>query len=159
MEIVTSSWQTTVFEDTDGERKVNRKSYELCVLHKLEKALKCKEVWLEGAQAFRNPSDDLPSDWEAKREHYYELLAQEAKSGKFAAELKEQLRDRLHNFNLNLPKNQSVKIYSPNETSEKGFFAQSARSAGRAAKHRASQTDHRTRVLHFGFAGRFCRSR
>lgn len=123
LEIVTSSWQATVFEDAEGSRKVNRKGYELCVLHKLEKALKCKEVWLEGGNAFRNPNDDLPSDWDAKREHYYELLAQETKSEIFVAELKAQLHDRLHNFNLNLSKNPHVKIHSTNESSEKGLFS------------------------------------
>lgn len=123
LEIVTSSWQATVFEDIGGERKVNRKGYELCVLHKLEKALKCKEVWLEGGAVFRNPNDDLPSDWESKRLHYYETLAAEAKSEKFVAGLKEQMHDALHNFNLNMPRNQSVKIYLPNETSEKGLFS------------------------------------
>ncbi len=68
-EIVTPSWKTTVFEEEVGELKVNRKGYELCVLHKLEKALKCKEVWIKGAKAFRNPQEDLPGDWEAKRFH------------------------------------------------------------------------------------------
>ena len=41
--------------------QVNRQYYELCVLQRLERALKCKEVWVEGAYAFRNPSQDLPA--------------------------------------------------------------------------------------------------
>ena len=123
LEIVTSSWQATVFE-VDGEtRKVNRKGYELCVLHKLEKALKCKEVWLEGGNTFRNPNDDLPSDWETKRLHYYETLAQPPKSEKFVSDLKEHLHEALHNFNLNLPRNPHLKIYAPNDTSEKGLVS------------------------------------
>jgi hypothetical protein len=37
--------------------------FELCVLQKLEKALKNKEVWVEGSYRYRNPDEDLPSDW------------------------------------------------------------------------------------------------
>ena len=38
--------------------------YELCVLQQLEHALKCKEIWVEGSYAFRNPSEGMPADWD-----------------------------------------------------------------------------------------------
>jgi len=46
--VVPPSWASKVFEEVDGETKVNRHYYELCVLQKLQRALKCKEVWVEG---------------------------------------------------------------------------------------------------------------
>lgn len=46
--ILTSRWKEKVFEQVNGETKINRRYYELCVLEKLERALKCKEVWVEG---------------------------------------------------------------------------------------------------------------
>ena len=61
--VVTPRWKEKVFEQVNGETKINRRYYELCVLEKLERALKCKEVWVEGSYDFRNPSEDLPSDW------------------------------------------------------------------------------------------------
>jgi TnpA family transposase len=122
-DIVTPTWKTTVFEKVGDELKVNRKGYELCVLHKLEKALKCKEVWIEGAHTFRNPQKDLPDDWEAKRHHYYEMLSQKTKAEEFIADLKEQMHEALHDFNLNIPRNPHIKIYAPNDTSDKGLFS------------------------------------
>jgi len=59
-----------------GEAKVNRHYYELCVLQQLQRALKCKEIWVEGAHAFRNPNEDLPTDWdnvERRIAHYQKL--------------------------------------------------------------------------------------
>jgi hypothetical protein len=122
-DFVTPSWKTTVFEEVGEKTKVNRKGYELCVLHKLEKALKCKEVWIEGAKTFRNPQEDLPDDWEAKRLYYYEMLSQKPQAEEFIAGLKVQIHEALHNFNLNIPRNPSVKIYAPNEASEQGLFS------------------------------------
>ena len=45
-------------------------------LERLENALKCKEVWVEGSYDFRNPSEDLPSDWsdEQRRTLHYQAL-------------------------------------------------------------------------------------
>ena len=58
--------------------QINRQYYELCVLQRLERALKCKEVWVEGAQTFRNPSQDMPAHWqdEGQRTAYYQVLPQ-----------------------------------------------------------------------------------
>lgn len=122
-DIVTPSWKATVFEASGDEIKVNRKGYELCVLHKLEKALKCKEVWIEGAKAFRNPQEDLPGEWETKRLHYYEMLSQKPKAEEFIAGLKEQMHEALHDFNLNIPRNSFARIYAPNDTSDQGLFS------------------------------------
>ena len=75
--VVTPGWQEKVFEEVKGQTKIKRRYYELCVLQKLQRALKCKEVWVEGAHAFRNPSEDMPADWgdEGRRLlHYQELL-------------------------------------------------------------------------------------
>ena len=69
------SWRDTVLEEQDGAVRVNRQYYELCVLQRLERALKCKEIWVEGASAFRNPSHDMPVNWqqEAQRVAYYQV--------------------------------------------------------------------------------------
>jgi hypothetical protein len=58
--VVLPSWRATVIEAHEGKVQINRQYYELCVLQRLERALKCKEVWVEGASTFRNPSEDMP---------------------------------------------------------------------------------------------------
>jgi len=74
--VITPAWRQKVFEEVEGEYRVNRRYYELCVLEKLQRALKCKEVWVEGSYAFRNPSEDMPGDWSDEQRrilHYQEL--------------------------------------------------------------------------------------
>jgi hypothetical protein len=74
--VVTPAWQEKVFEGVEGETKVNRRYYELCVLEKLQRALKCKEIWVDGTYAFRNPREDMPGDWgdEQRRILHYQQL-------------------------------------------------------------------------------------
>jgi hypothetical protein len=50
--IVTRSWYEKVFEEVKGEKKVNRHYYELCVLEKLQRALKCKKSGSRGRWLF-----------------------------------------------------------------------------------------------------------
>src|SRR5262245_19158870 len=74
--VVLPSWRETVLEEHAGTTCINRQYYELCVLQRLERALKCKEVWMERAYAFRNPSAELPANWaeETQRTAYYQTL-------------------------------------------------------------------------------------
>ena len=44
--IVLPSWRDTVIEEHEGTTRINRQYYELCVLQRLERALKCKEIWV-----------------------------------------------------------------------------------------------------------------
>jgi hypothetical protein len=75
------------------------------VLEKLERALKCKEVWVEGSHAFRNPGDDLPGDWgeENRRTLHYEELGKPVDARTFVESLRERLTRALELFNLVLP--------------------------------------------------------
>ena len=44
------------------------------MLQALREQLRCKEIWVVGADDWRNPDEDLPADFEARRgEHYGEL--------------------------------------------------------------------------------------
>ncbi len=40
----------------------------------LRDKLRCRELWVAGADKYRNPDDDLQKDFEVKREQYYEAL-------------------------------------------------------------------------------------
>jgi hypothetical protein len=56
--------------DTHGRQRVNRITYEMCVLQALRDQLRCKEIWVVGADRYRNPDDDVPQDFEAQRPAY-----------------------------------------------------------------------------------------
>ena len=61
--LLTRKWPVLVWVDTPQGPRASRHYFELCVLHKLERALRCKEVWVEGAYRFRNPDEDMPTNW------------------------------------------------------------------------------------------------
>ncbi len=123
--VVTRRWRETVIEESDGERKIHRKYYELCVLQKLERALKCKEVWVEGGDAFRNPSQDMPPQWsdEGRRTALYATVHQPLQAQPFIEALRARLLTGLTKFNQNLPRNQHVRISHPQGKDERGLFA------------------------------------
>jgi hypothetical protein len=61
--VVAAKWQEFVVEKgEDGISRVNRLNYEMCVLQALRDKLRTKEIWVVGANRFRNPDDDLPTD-------------------------------------------------------------------------------------------------
>jgi hypothetical protein len=121
--IVTESWSSTVLEEVAGKTRVNRKYYEICVLLQMERALKCKEIWVEGSYAWRDPSEDMPPDWsdEEKRASYYQQLNQPMSAQTFTESIRREMAEALSKFNRSLPGNPHVKIYSPSG-SEQGLF-------------------------------------
>lgn len=49
-------------------------AYEVVTFQVLREQLRCKEIWVVGADSWRNPDDDLPADFEARRiENHCEL--------------------------------------------------------------------------------------
>src|SRR3546814_19210931 len=67
-EVIPARWRSSVI---DEEGRVNRISYELCVLAQLRDRIRSKAIWVVGADRYRNPEDDLPTDFDARREEYY----------------------------------------------------------------------------------------
>ena len=123
--VVLPSWRDTVLEEQHGTVRINRQYYELCVLQRLERALKCKEVWVEGAYAFRNPSQDMPANWqdEAQRTAYYEVLPQPVQVSSFIDPLRERLTQALTQFNRDLPRNPCVRLTMPAANEDRRLFA------------------------------------
>ena len=67
-------------------------------MDKLQRALKCKEVWVEGSYTFRNPSEDMPSDWDDEQRrilHYQELGSVREEVGQFSTTVRVKFRRRL----------------------------------------------------------------
>jgi hypothetical protein len=54
--------------DKDGQERLNRINYEICVLQALRDGLRSREIWVSGALKYRNPDDDLPKDFESQAE-------------------------------------------------------------------------------------------
>jgi DNA-binding MarR family transcriptional regulator len=64
---VLGDWTTLVYKDVGkGGRRVVRSVYEICTFQALRERLRCKEIWVVGADKWRNPDEDLPHGFEAE---------------------------------------------------------------------------------------------
>jgi hypothetical protein len=60
--------------DKQGRRRVVRMVYEVATFQALRDQLRCKEIWVVGAGRWRDPDEDLPKDFEARRPAAYASL-------------------------------------------------------------------------------------
>lgn len=110
-DVIRPSWRSMVMEtDAQGQIRINRINYEMGVLVTLRDRLRNKEIWVEGAQHFRNPETDLPADFDAYREHYYAELKQPATADAFIQSLKQAMKQALDQLNHQIPVNPTVQI-------------------------------------------------
>ncbi|GCE17662.1 putative transposase [Dictyobacter kobayashii] len=104
-EVVAPKWREFVVDkEDDGTEKVNRLNYEVCVLQALREKIRVREVWVVGANRFRNPDDDLPTDFNQKRETYYEALRQPTEAEDFIQHIQEEMRKSLQSLNRAMPR-------------------------------------------------------
>ena len=84
--VIRPKWRDIVIEEAPGGgQRVNRINYEICVLQALRERLRCKEIWVAGANRYRNPDEDLPADFDEKRTAYYEPLGLPSDADAFVA--------------------------------------------------------------------------
>ena len=114
--VVPSGWRELVIEaDSRGNDRINRITYELCVLERLREKVRCKEIWVVGADRYRNPDDDLPQDFDAERDAYYAALRLPSDADAFIDELRSQMADGLTMLDRGVPASASVKILRKND--------------------------------------------
>jgi hypothetical protein len=69
--VVRGLWRDAVVEqDAAGRDRINRITYEVALLEALREQLRCKEIWVVGANRYCNHDEDLPANFEEKREEY-----------------------------------------------------------------------------------------
>ncbi|MET7696479.1 Tn3 family transposase [Streptomyces sp. NPDC005485] len=93
-----------IFTPDKGPKRIMRTVYEACVFQALRERLRCKEIWVTGADNWRNPDDDLPDDFEVRRAEYYEKLNKPREAQVFTAQLKAEMRAELGALDTKLPK-------------------------------------------------------
>lgn len=70
--VVKAEWRGAVVDDRG---RVERVSYELCVLGALRDAVRRREIWAAGAKVWRDPEADLPVDFDLHRDMHYTAIA------------------------------------------------------------------------------------
>jgi TnpA family transposase len=109
--VVRLLWRDAVVEsDPQGRPRVNRITYEICAIEALREQLRCKEIWVAGADRYRNPDEDLPADFDARRDEHYAALGLPRSAGTFLAGLQEDMRVALSRLDRDLPRNPDVRI-------------------------------------------------
>ncbi|MGW0424698.1 hypothetical protein [Streptomyces sp. NPDC003015] len=89
--MTSSRWSTA---STDKER-VERVPYDLCVLVALRDAVRRREIWVVGANRWRNPEDGLRAIFEDNRYVHDAALGQPQDAGEFITALQGKLRTSL----------------------------------------------------------------
>jgi hypothetical protein len=137
--IVSGPWLETVLEqDDNGVERVTRLTYEVCVLLALRQRLRSKEVWVQGANRYRNPDEDLPSDFELERGTYYSALKLPFAADTFLEGVKQEMHDALASFHTGLSNNEYVRILEKNN----GWISLSPPCSAVTCESRCSQNTH-----------------
>lgn len=114
--VVRPAWMPLVIEEGPGGKpRINRFAYEICVLKALREQVRCREIWVVGSRRFRDPEEDLPKDFEARRETYYAELGVPLDPKVFTASLREEMERVLRILDEGLPSNPKVKILPKKE--------------------------------------------
>ena len=111
--IVRPLWRDAVVDqDPQGRPRIDRITYEICALEALRDQLRCKEVWVAGANRYRNPDEDLPADFDAQRAGHYQALDLPLDASAFIDGLREEMHAALAQLDQGLPRNPDVRITS-----------------------------------------------
>ena len=111
--VIRPKWRAIVLEaGPAGAVRINRINYEICVLQTLRDKLRTKEIWIEGAKRYCDPDQDLPADFDAHKEHYFDLLEQPLDASQSVQSFRDDLRGALQAFDQGFPANKDVKLKS-----------------------------------------------
>lgn len=94
----------------DSRGYLDRHAYELCAVLSLREKLRSREIWVPGAEKFKNPDDDIPDDFEIERAAYYQELGLSEDAKAFTKQIKAELEEQLLAFNNELPRNEKVRV-------------------------------------------------
>jgi len=100
-------WRGTVI---NANGRLNVISYELCILTQLRDRIRAKEIWIEDADRYRNPDDDLPKDFTTNRDFYYQRLNLTQSAQSFTRSVRCQLEDSLQALNASISNNDQVQL-------------------------------------------------
>ena len=110
--IIPINWLPFVTIKTNHPTKVriNWNAFELALFERLETELSIKNIWVKHAFRYRNPSEDMPPDFDENEDYYFDLLGLPKDVEKFIEGLQQPLDDNLHELNELILTNPKVVI-------------------------------------------------
>ena len=76
----------------------------------MRKQLRCKEVWVEGADRYRDPDQDLPADFDARRGEHYAALGLPRDARAFVDRVRAEMARALDACDCGMARNPYVRI-------------------------------------------------
>ncbi|MED3330298.1 Tn3 family transposase [Bacillus thuringiensis] len=109
--VIQPKWREIIIEtDNKGIERVNRINYEIAVLQSLRTRLRCKEIWIEGANRYRNPDEDLPQDFEENKEEYFQALKVPLDVEPFISDIMQIMKNKLNMLHEGLESGSNTKV-------------------------------------------------
>lgn len=90
--VVPAAWRDAVVDEAG---RIERIPYELCVLVRLQDAIRRREIYVEGAGRWRDPEHDLPGDFEASRTVHYAAIRRPQDPQEFIGDLRQRMASAL----------------------------------------------------------------
>ena len=101
---LSGDWQELAYRtDGRGRRRMVRTIYEIRTFEALVDQLRCKGIWVLGAEEFRNPDEDLVTDFAERRTEHYAALRKPLDPRAFITELQDELRRELRALDEAVP--------------------------------------------------------
>jgi TnpA family transposase len=97
--IIPAELAELMYQGDGKRRRILRTVYECGVFQALREKLRCKEIWVAGAERWRNPDLDLPADFEDRRAENYVQLRKPLDPRRFTGEMREELDAELSALN------------------------------------------------------------
>nr|WP_286198088.1 hypothetical protein [Bacillus sp. ISL-34] len=97
-------------KDTRGIERVNKINYEIAVLQALRTQLHCKEIWIDGANRYRNPDEDLPQDFEEHKEEYFQAQKAPLNVEPFISDIMRVMKEKLNMLHKGIENKSNDKV-------------------------------------------------
>src|SRR5262249_52493930 len=98
--LVPKLWLPLIMISSDHEHKVefNWYSFELALFEVIQTELTVKNIWVSQAYHYRNPEQDLPTDFDENQGFYFKLLKLPKDPKVFINHIKTRLKTQLKEF-------------------------------------------------------------
>jgi len=110
LETIRKSWGDLVQSQDKTTENSDLNAYELAVLEHFSKELRVKNIWVKQAHKYQNPANDMPPDFEEKKDFYHDWLELPKDVEAFITSLTNELEAGLLAMNETLPLNEKVKF-------------------------------------------------
>lgn len=110
--LVPEHWHPFIIIKAEHPTKVNInwQALELALFEKIEKQIPTKNIWVEDAYRYRNPTEDVPADFDENEDYYFDLLGLPKDADVFIKDLKDRLNDNMSALNESILSNTKVVI-------------------------------------------------